>query len=122
MLRDSLDKLRESLGEARTRVETLARTASQPDRGAHTEVAEPAEDPPVGARLVVEIRSDGLRTIARGALEDAASGERVGIDARGSSPAQLAASLARSLLTAPLLARQMRAFARLRPRGPGQGR
>ena len=64
------------------------------------------DEPPVVARMIVEIRSDGTRTIARGAMEDIASGERVAIEARGSTPAALAMSLARSMLSAPALARQ----------------
>ena len=59
------------------------------------------EEPPVVARLVVEIRSDGTRTIARGALEDAQHGERVAIEAHGDSPLQLAIALARSLTQLP---------------------
>jgi hypothetical protein len=59
------------------------------------------DDLPVVARLVVEIRSDGRRTLARGAAEDAASGQRVAIEARGDSPAQLAVALARSLFKLP---------------------
>ena len=55
------------------------------------------------ARLVVEIRSDGRRTIARGAVEDAQRGERVAIEARGDSPLQLAIALARSLTQLPRL-------------------
>lgn len=81
---------------------------SEPRALTHTsghELAEQPEEPPIVARMVVEIRSDGTRTIARGALEDAASGERVAIEARGSTPLSLAASLARSMLSAPLLAR-----------------
>lgn len=62
-----------------------------------------ADEPPVIARLVVEIRSDGSRTIARGALEDAQRGERVAIEARGDSPIQLAIALARSLTQLPRL-------------------
>lgn len=70
--------------------------------GARGEV-ERADDPPVVARLVVEIRSDGSRTIARGALEDVQRGERVAIEARGDSPVQLAFALARSLTRLPRL-------------------
>ena len=62
------------------------------------------EEPPVVARLVVEIRSDGSRTIARGAIEDVASGQRTQIEARGDSPIQLAFALARSLGSLPRLA------------------
>jgi hypothetical protein len=60
-------------------------------------------EPPVVARLVVEIRSDGTRTIARGALEDAQQGERVAIEARGDTPLQLALQLARALTQLPRL-------------------
>jgi hypothetical protein len=59
------------------------------------------EEPPVIARMIVEIRSDGTRTVARGALEDVVTGERVSIDASGGSPIQLAASLASNLLSTP---------------------
>jgi hypothetical protein len=62
------------------------------------------EEPPVVARLVVEIRSDGSRTIARGALEDTQHGQRTAIEARGDSPIQLAIALARSLAQLPRLA------------------
>jgi hypothetical protein len=62
---------------------------------------ERADEPPVVARLVVEIRSDGSRTIARGAAEDLQRGERVAIEARGDTPIQLALALARSLASLP---------------------
>ena len=68
-------------------------------------LAERPGDPPVVARVIVEIRSDGSRTIARGALDDVAGGERVAVEARGTTPAALAASLLRSMFSAPLLAR-----------------
>jgi hypothetical protein len=64
---------------------------------------ERADEPPVVARLVVEIRSDGTRTIARGAVDDAQRGERVAIEARGDSPLQLAMALARALTQLPRL-------------------
>ena len=66
------------------------------------EKAELQTEPPVVARLIVEIRSDGSRTIARGAIEDTASGQRTSIEARGDSPIQLA--LARSITQLPRLA------------------
>lgn len=72
--------------------------------GAAIEARPGDEDLPVVARLVVEIRSDGKRTVARGGLEDVASGQRVAIDARGDSPVQLAMALARSMLRLPRLA------------------
>lgn len=81
------------------------------DAPADTElqVPEPAtpsrdQEPPVVARLVVEIRSDGRRTIARGVMEDAVHGERVAVEARGDSPISLALALARSIMKAPGLA------------------
>lgn len=57
---------------------------------------------PVVARLVIEIRSDGTRTVARGALESAELCERVGVEARGGSPAALAADLLRAIVSLPL--------------------
>ena len=74
-------------------------------RAAGDRLAENPDDPPVVARLIVEIRSDGSRTVARGALDDVAGGEKVAVEARGTTPAALAASLIRSMFSAPLLAR-----------------
>jgi hypothetical protein len=93
------------------------RGAIEPSRPA---AVQPADELPVVARLVVEIRSDGRRTIARGALEDVVQGERVAVEARGDSPLSLAMGLARSILSMPMLAR---ATARklLGGRGRGQG-
>lgn len=82
---------------------------------------EKAEEPPVVARLMIEIRSDGRRTIARGALEDALQGEKVALEAHGTSPASLAASLIKSLVSAPLLARGVARAAARRLLG-GRGR
>ena len=62
----------------------------------------PLAEPPVVARMLVEIRSDGTRTIARGALEDHLTGERHDIEARGSTPAALAISLVARLTTLPV--------------------
>lgn len=64
-------------------------------------------DPPVVARLMVEIRSDGTRTIARGALQDELSGEQVSLVAQGTTPLALAAQLAKNLLMTPLAAAQL---------------
>jgi hypothetical protein len=72
------------------------------------DVLERDTEPPVVARLVVEIRSDGTRTIARGALEDTLHGERTAIEARGDSPLQLALALARSLTQIPRMAARAR--------------
>lgn len=59
---------------------------------------------PVVARLMVEIRSDGSYTVARGAMEDAMSGQRVAIEASGATPLALALSLAKSFVKAPFMA------------------
>jgi hypothetical protein len=67
-------------------------------------LAERPGDPPVVARLVVEIRSDGTRTIARGAMEDLTLGQKMAMEAEGGSPAQLAASMLRSLAKLPVMA------------------
>jgi hypothetical protein len=63
-------------------------------------------EPPVVARLVIEIRSDGRHTIARGAMEDALSGQKVAVEASGTTPLALALSLAKSIVATPLLAGQ----------------
>jgi hypothetical protein len=63
-------------------------------------------EPPVVARLVVEIRSDGRYTIARGALEDVTTGERTAIEARGATPVALVVALARTIRQLPSLARR----------------
>jgi hypothetical protein len=68
-----------------------------------TKKGELQEEPPVVARMIVEIRSDGSRTIARGAIEDAQTGQRTQLEARGDSPIQLAIALARSLTQLPKL-------------------
>jgi hypothetical protein len=65
------------------------------------------EELPVVARLIVEVRSDGSRTVARGAMEDAATGTRAAIEASGRTPLELALGLAKSLLAAPWLARRV---------------
>ena len=65
--------------------------------------------PPIVARLVVEIRSDGTRTIARGALEDSLSGQDVAVAVEAESPAALLGKLTRSLLSLPSLLRPRRA-------------
>jgi hypothetical protein len=75
---------------------------------AQAPLAKPSQDAPVGvqeppvvAQLMIEIRSDGSRTIARGALNDLRSGESANVHAEGRSPAELMISLATSLLTLP---------------------
>jgi hypothetical protein len=76
--------------------------------GTAVEPAPGDEDLPVVARLVVEVRSDGRRTVARGAVEDVATGQRVAVEARGASPAQLAFALAKSMWQLPRLALRVR--------------
>jgi hypothetical protein len=88
------------------------------DAGGPRSIAAVSEDPPVVARVVIEIRSDGSRTIARGAMEDVASGERVAIEAQGTTPLALAAALAKHIVSAPALARHaVRGFIAGRLRG-----
>jgi hypothetical protein len=65
---------------------------------------ESTTEPPVVARLIVEIRSDGTRTVARGAIEDVVRGDRTTIEARGSSPLQLALALSKALMQLPRMA------------------
>lgn len=89
-----------------TRASPQSPAPARPVQVTHATDTDPADDePPVVARLVVEIRSDGSRTIARGALEDVQQGERVAVEARGSSPLSLAMGLMRSILSTPMLAR-----------------
>lgn len=88
------------MGELKDAVESTANLAKAPDATLENQ----GPEPPVVARLIVEIRSDGSRTIARGALEDATTDQKVAIRAEGTTPAQLARSLAGSLLTLPLFA------------------
>jgi len=75
-------------------------TLGRPD---HTELASEADLPPVVARMVVEIRSDGTRTVARGALEDLKTGEKVALQAQAQNPIALAQQLTKALLKAPSL-------------------
>lgn len=102
------EKGRAAAGRARERVLDPIQRAVEVNSGLQTTRQAPLEnlgpEPPVVARLVVEIRSDGSRTIARGGLEDLMTGEKVAIRADGTSPAQLARSLAGALVTLPLFA------------------
>jgi hypothetical protein len=66
----------------------------------------PEEELPVVARLIVEVRSDGKRTVARGAMEDAGTGMKAAIEASGSTPLELALALAKSLLQVPVFTGQ----------------
>lgn len=75
------------------------------DVAASRPLAEAEPEPPVVARLVIEIRSDGRRTIARGAAEDRILDQKVAVQAEGTTPLALAVSLAKSLVTVPSLAK-----------------
>ncbi|MBL4845671.1 MAG: hypothetical protein JKY65_09105 [Planctomycetes bacterium] len=57
-----------------------------------------ADELPVVARMVVEIRSDGIRTVARGAFEDFQTGQSVGIETDPLAAAKLAQAFTRSIL------------------------
>jgi hypothetical protein len=59
------------------------------------------EEPPVVAQLMIEIRSDGSHTIARGALNDLRNNETAQVHAEGRTPSELMLSLAGSLLSLP---------------------
>lgn len=61
--------------------------------------------PPVVARMVIEIRSDGTRTIARGAVEDRVNEKTVAIEADARSPWELSRKLLGALVSLPSLAR-----------------
>ncbi|TMA26311.1 MAG: hypothetical protein E6J78_14230 [Deltaproteobacteria bacterium] len=67
------------------------------------EPLEARKEPPVVARLVVEIRSDGTHIIARGMAEE--EGERVQIEAEGRSPLEFALALIKALREVPSLTR-----------------
>jgi len=79
----------------------MTRTKQLTCRAKHATHLASAEEPPLLARLVVEIRSDGHRTIARGALEHGQLGERTSIEAEAATPSQLALSLVKALFQAP---------------------
>lgn len=78
--------------------------------------------------MVIEIRTDGSCTIARGAIEDVVRGDRVAVKAEGTTPLAVAPSLARAILQAPFLFRSASeapsllrtAVAALLPRGRGR--
>lgn len=112
------DSFKERLGRVRERVARRVRdtatkvleqvpTTSLAETKHRDEMETLTGEPPVVARLMIEIRSDGLHTIARGALKDELSGEQVSLEAKGTTPIQLAAQLAKGLLTTPLAAGQL---------------
>ena len=96
---DNAVDTRDRAGKTSNLTTDQARRVSEP-------LAERPGEPPVVARLVIEIRSDGSHTIARGAMEDALSGQKVAVEASGTTPLALALSLAKSIVGTPVLARQ----------------
>lgn len=66
---------------------------------------EGGDELPVVARMVVEIRSDGSHTVARGAVEDLLNDQRVAVEAEAGSPLELSRALTKLLLSAPFAAR-----------------
>jgi hypothetical protein len=117
------------------------------ERTATGTLTEEQDLPPVVARMVIEIRSDGTKTVARGALEDLTTGERVALRADATTPLALAAQLSKSLVQLPALAKsftetaarelakaqfnkvkeklgpltELSPFRRLKKKGPGDG-
>ncbi len=83
-----------------------------------TSLSDPRPEPPVVARLMIEIRSDGSRTIARGALEDIVNDKNVALQAEGKTPAELARSLTATLISLPLFATQIAKSLRAQSRKP----
>jgi hypothetical protein len=95
--REHVGRLRRGLGRALREAEQALAQRVAPAQKPPDALAREA-DLPVVARVVIEVRSDGSQTIARGALEaTGAEQERVAIEARGTTPALLAASLARAI-------------------------
>ncbi len=99
-------RVRETLDQASARVSARTESLTTVPKSS-SELEEADKELPVVARLVVEIRSDGSRTVARGAMKDELGGEQVAVVARGNSPLELAAQLTKSLVTMPLTAGQL---------------
>jgi hypothetical protein len=57
----------------------------------------PVDELPIVARLAIEIRSDGTRTVARGAMQDAASGQDVRIEVTAGTLLELGLQLGAQL-------------------------
>lgn len=74
--------------------------------------------PPVVLRMVVEVRSDGSRTVARGAIEDIPNGERVQVKIDNFSPLLLGKEITRALIGLPSFAKRA-AVRMLLPRTTG---
>lgn len=98
-------RVKSELGKAIAAAEVARESALTRTEPADLTSQEP--EPPVVARLMVEIRSDGSRTVARGALQDEVTGEQVSLVARGNTPLELAGQLTKALMTLPLTASQL---------------
>ena len=100
-VKDRVEATAQRMADARVPIRDGAAPAPGPlvptDSG---QVPQAYEEPPVVARMIIEIRSDGTRTIA---LVAEHVFERVKIEASGGSPIQLAASLASNLLSTPFM-------------------
>jgi hypothetical protein len=78
-----------------------------------------ADEPPVVARLWVEIRSNGNLTVARGALENGQLDERTSLEVKGATPFHLTLSLVKALFQAPAFVRSFtQALLTQRANGP----
>ncbi len=99
-------KVKDELEKAKAKANAASEALVTQRRGP-TELDKTGPEPPVVARLMVEIRSDGSTTIARGALVDEQSGEKVALEARGTTPLELAGQLAKTMMTLPLTAGQL---------------
>jgi hypothetical protein len=75
--------------------------SSSPLTKSSAPLSRPNDEPPVVAQLMIEIRSDGSRTIARGALHDLRNDEHAEIHAEGKTPSDLILSLLGSLFSLP---------------------
>jgi hypothetical protein len=93
--------------DTRLHLETTAAAASPlPARVSPSGLPAARPELPLVARLMVEVRSDGTHTVARGGVEDTTTGERTALEVRGTTPLSLMIALARSLPQLPGLARR----------------
>jgi hypothetical protein len=81
--------------------EEIARLRDDRERSIDLDAAsgsiEPEREPPIVARCVVEVRSDGSMSIARGIFET--KEQSVLLEGKGRTPAELVAMLARGAFT-----------------------
>jgi hypothetical protein len=98
-----------------TGLRDAVRDATAIKRSDDAPLGPPADEPPVVAQLMIEIRSDGTRTIARGALHDLRTNESANVRAEGRKPSDLMVSLVGSLLSLPSSALNMLRARELQP-------